>query len=252
MRNTKEKPWYEQDDFWATFEPVLFTQKRITAAGEEVEQVLTLLELQAKAKVCDLCCGVGRHSLELVRRGFEVTGVDRTAIYLAKARARAKDEGLNVEFVAADARSFIRPQAFDVVLNLFTSFGYFEDTRDDKKVLENIYSSLKSGGRLVMDLVGKEVLAQIFRERDWDRLDDTILLREAKLNEAWSRIENRWILIKDGRQQADRRFSHRLYSAAELKELLKQCGFGQIDIYGGLAGQPYDQNAKRLVVVAQK
>lgn len=251
MQNTKEKPWYEQDNFWATFESVLFTQQRIAEAGEEVEQVLKLLDLQAGARVCDLCCGIGRHSLELARRGFEVTGVDRTARYLAQARARAKDEGLNVEFVAEDARSFSRPEVFDLVVNLLTSFGYFEDEDDDRKVLANIYSSLKSNGRLVMDLVGKEVLARIFRERDWDQLDDAIILKEAKLSEDWSRIENRWILIKDGRQH-EGRFSLRLYSAAELKELLKRCEFSQVDIYGDLTGEPYDQNAKRLVVVARK
>lgn len=251
MRNTKEKPWYEQDNFWATFESVLFTQQRITTAAEEVEQVLTLLDLQAGAKVCDLCCGIGRHSLELARRGFEVTGVDRTPTYLAKARARAKDEGLNVEFVAADARSFSRPELFDVFVNLFTSFGYFEDGDDEKKVLQNIYSSLKSGGRLVMDLIGKEALARIFRERHWHELDDAILLQEEKLSEDWGRIDTRWILLKDGRQH-EGRFSLRLYSAVELKELLKQCEFSQVDIYGDLTGEPYDQDAKRLVVVARK
>ena len=251
MRNTKEKPWYEQDDFWTTFESVLFTQQRITGAAEEVEQVLTLLDLQAGAKVCDLCCGVGRHSLELARRGFEVTGVDRTARYLARARARVKDEGLNIEFVEADARSFSRPEAFDVVLNLFTSFGYFENDDDNRKMLENIYASLKPTGRLVVEIMGKEALARVFRERDWHELDDAILLEERKLSEDWRRIENRWILLKDGRQH-ERRFSLRLYSAVELKDLLKQCGFRQVDIYGSLGGQPYDQNAKRLVVVARK
>lgn len=161
MRNTKEKPWYEQDNFWATFEPVLFTQQRITGAGEEVEQLVSLLDLQKPLSICDLCCGVGRHSLELARRGFEVTGVDRTPRYLGRARARAKDEGLNVEFVEADVRNFSRPEVFDVVVNLFTSFGYFEDARDDKKVLENVYKSLKSSGKLIVELRGKEALARI-------------------------------------------------------------------------------------------
>jgi SAM-dependent methyltransferase len=252
MQNTKEKPWYEQDNFWATFEPVMFTQQRITGAGEEVEQVLTLLDLQAGAKVCDLCCGVGRHSLELTRRGFEVTGVDRTARYLARARAKAKDEGLNVEFVAADARNFERTEAFDVVLNLFTSFGYFEDDDDNTRMLENVHASLKPAGRLVVEIMGKEALARVFRERDWHESDDTIILEERKLSEDWRRIESRWILIKDGKQQAECRFSLRLYSAVELKDLLKRCGFSQVDIYGSLAGEPYDQNAKRLVVVARK
>ena len=102
-----------------------------------------------------------------------------------------------------------------------------------------------------MEIMGKEALARVFRERDWHELDDAILLEERKLSEDWRRIENRWILLKDGRQH-ERRFSLRLYSAVELKDLLKQCGFRQVDIYGSLGGQPYDQNAKRLVVVARK
>ncbi len=79
-------PWHEQDTFWDTVAPVLFTERRWSDAPAEVEQVAYLLGLGSGAHVLDLCCGMGRHSLELARRGFQVTGVDRTRPYLAVCR----------------------------------------------------------------------------------------------------------------------------------------------------------------------
>ena len=69
-------------------------------------------------------------------------------------------------------REFVRPEAFDAAINLFTSFGYFEDPAEDLQVAKNLFHSLKPGGALVMDLVGKEVLSRIFLPRDWQELAD--------------------------------------------------------------------------------
>jgi len=88
------KPWYEQDTFWETVAPTLFTQRRWEDAPAEVEQVVSLLGIESGAHVLDLCCGVGRHSLELARRGFQVTGVDRTRPYLDRASRQAETEVL--------------------------------------------------------------------------------------------------------------------------------------------------------------
>ncbi len=251
MDKAKEKLWYEQDGFWETVGPSLFTSERMLSSKEEVEQIVSLLELQPGVSICDLCCGVGRHSLELARRGLNVTGVDRTALYLEQAKKKAEAEGLNVRFVQEDMRSFCEPKAFDVVINVSTSFGYFEDAADDKRVLENIYKSLKDGGKLLIDIVGKEVLARIFQERRWREEDGIIVLEEEKIRDNWGSVDSRWIILKDGRRD-ECRFSLRLYSAAQLSEMLKRCGFGQVDVYGDFSGSPYDQNAKRLVVVAHK
>jgi len=251
MKKTKEKPWHEQDAFWQTFAPVIFTNKRMSAASEEVEQLISLLDLQPGANICDFCCGTGRHSLELARRQFQATGVDRTAFYLQKARNKANAEGLNIEFIQEDVRNFCRPNSFDAVINLFTSFGYFEDPVDDKRVLQNIYKSLKNSGKLLIELMGKEVLARIFRERDWRDEDGIIILEERKVAANWDLIENRWVILKDGKKH-EYRFSHRLYSAVELCSLLSKCGFEQTDVYGDLSGSSYDHTAKRLVVVANK
>src|SRR5206468_5375646 len=116
-----------------------------------------------RASVLDLCCGPGRHSLEFARHGFQVTGVDRTARYLDAARAAATGEGLTVEFVQGDMPHFQRPAAFDVALNLFTSFGYFEDEAEDLCVLRHLHTSLKPGGQVLLEMAGKEPLARDFQ-----------------------------------------------------------------------------------------
>ena len=122
------KPWHEQDEFWDHVCPVLFGTQRLADAPADVDNLIALLGLEPGMAVLDLCCGVGRHSLELARRGFQVTAVDRTERYLERASQQAAADGLEVEFVCEDMREFCHPGAFDVVLNLFTSFGIFEVT----------------------------------------------------------------------------------------------------------------------------
>jgi SAM-dependent methyltransferase len=245
------KPWHEQDDFWKTVAPVLFVARRWEDAPTEVGQVVSLLRIDPGAHVLDLCCGVGRHSLELARRGFQVTGVDRTRPYLDSASRQAETEGLEIEFVQSDMRDFCRPDAFDAVVNLFTSFGYFEDPEDDRQVALNVYRSLKPGGVFLIDMMGKEVLARIFSERDWYEEDGVLILQERKITKNWSWMENRWIIFVDN-NRAELNLSHRIYSAVELTSLLTECGFAPIDAYGNLDGSAYDHLARRLVVVAHK
>jgi SAM-dependent methyltransferase len=245
------KPWHEEDSFWIKFAPVLFHQKRLEKTKEEVDNILSLLKIKPDASVLDLCCGPGRHSLELARMGFSVTGVDRTKIYLEKARKLAKKENLKAEFIQKDMRKFHKSNTFDVCINLFTSFGYFKEAKDDKKVLKNVFRSLKKKGVFLIDTMGKEVLARIFRERDWYEINGNIMLEERKVCQDWSWIQSRWILIKNGKK-VEHQISLRLYSAAEFSSLLKECGFNSIDVYGDLVGAPYDHTAKRLVLVAHK
>ncbi len=243
--------WHEQDDFWTRWAPFMFQDRLWEQAPREVESIISLLKIGPGASVLDLCCGPGRHSLQLARAGFSVTGVDRTETFLEQARRQAEKEGLKVELVQEDMRSFCRPDSFDAAINLFTSFGYFEDIDDDRKVATNVYRSLRNNGVFLIDTMGKEVLARIFRERDWYEAKGMLVLQERKVSRNWSWMEGRWIMIKDGKAE-EYGISHRLYSAVELGALLKDCGFAAIDVYGDLTGVPYDHTARRLVVVAHK
>ena len=98
--------------------------------------------------------------------------------------------------------------------------------------------------------MGKEILARIFQERDWHRIDDIIILEERKLSRNWGWIDACWTLLKGG-QLHQVTVSHRLYSAVELEMLLKNGGFKEVEVYGGLDGSSYDQRARRLVALAR-
>jgi SAM-dependent methyltransferase len=244
-------PWHDDDRFWETFGPVMFTAQRWQDSPAEIDQVLALAGPSPGARVLDMCCGPGRHALELARRGFAVTGVDRTAPYLAEARRRAAAELLSIELVEADMRRFVREERFDLALSLFTSFSYFADPEEDRRVLHNFRRSLRLGGALLLELMGKEVLARIFEERDWQRLDDgALMLEQRRVSDDWCWITNRWTLVRDG-EVREFEISHRLYSAAELRALLQAVGFGELQCYGALDGRPYDHQAQRLVIVAR-
>lgn len=243
--------WHENDSFWETAGPVLFTEGRWENAPAEAEAMAALLGLTPGAEVLDLCCGVGRHALEFAKRGFRVIGVDRTAAYLDEARRRAEEEGLAIEFIQEDMRRFARPKAFDAVINYFTSFGYFESEGDDRRVAANASESLRPGGVLLIEMMGKEILARIFSERGWREEDGMIILEDRQVSPDWSKVHNRWIVLKNG-ERREVTLTTRQYSAAELSRLLRDSGFERVDVYGDLSGAPYDMQAKRLVVVAHK
>ena len=173
--------WHKDNEFWTSFRPYMFDDSRWEAAVEDIDKVLALTRIGDGSAVIDLGCGPGRHSLEMARRGYEVVGVDRTSPFLEDAAGRARKENLNIEFLLEDIRSFVWPGGFDLAISLFTSFGYFEDNEDNQQVLENSFKSLKDGGLLVPEMMGKEVKARIFLEREWYQVGDTDVLQERKV-----------------------------------------------------------------------
>ena len=247
------RKWHEEDRWWAEAKTLLFPADKWAQAPAQVDAALALAGVTVPVRVLDMPCGTGRHSLALARLGYNVTGVDRTASYVEEARQQAQEEKLDAEFVVGDMRQFRRPGAFGLALNLYTSFGYFDDPEEDVAVLQNFHASLRPGGTLVMEMVGKEVLARIFQAREWLELEDgSLFLQERQLDRDWTWLEGRWILVSpDGRRQ-EQFFQHRIYGASDLKRVLAAAGFDEVAIYGGLEGLAYDQNALRLVAVARK
>jgi len=241
--------WFRDDLFWIHTYPFMFGEDKWDAGDEQVEKVLALTGVSS-GSVLDLCCGPGRHSLSLAKRGFHVTGVDGSPFLLEKSRERAGAEGVEVEWIQEDMRDFVRPDSYDLVLNMFTSFGYFENRGDDSKVLENIRRSLKPDATCVLEMLGKECLAGIFEPASCERLPDgSVLVQQREVVDDWAAVVNEWIVIKDGRARHFT-FKLNLYSGQELKDRLEKAGFDNIRLFGGLDGSNYSVEAMRLVAVA--
>ena len=243
--------WFENESFWKETYNFLFPENIFNDTEEQMGNVLKLIEIDVSS-ILDLCCGPGRCSTVLARKGFSVTGVDLSPYLIDKAEERAKDENLSIEYVLDDMRRYVRPLAYDLVLNMFTSFGYFDDKNDDLVVLKNVFISLKPGGAFLIDVIGKERLAKIVQPTMSNVLaDGTMIVQRPEIYDNWTRVKNDWIIIK-GDHAKTFTFHHTIYSGQELKERMEQSGFNNIKLYGGLDGCPYDSNAQRLVIVGFK
>lgn len=243
--------WFEDEIFWEKLYPLIFSDKVFEAAEGEVEKTLALADFHG-ADVLDLACGPGRHSVPLAKNGYSVTGVDRSPFLLARAEERGRDANVAIEWIEEDMRRFKRTEAFDLVVNLFTSFGYFDDGQDDALVLTRIYQNLRPGGVLVMDMMGKELMARHFRPTISSELGNgSLFIERHEIVDGWSRTRNQWILVENG-EAVTFRFQTTLYSGVELKSLLKSTGFRNVKLFGSLDGGEYGADARRLVAVARK
>jgi SAM-dependent methyltransferase len=243
--------WFADDAFWAAVYPFEFPEPVIDAGVAQVDRAISLAGVRG-GDALDLGCGPGRHAIPLARHGFRVTAVDLSPFHVARARERAGAAGVDVELVEADMRAFVRCDAFDLALSLFTSFGYFEDARDDLRVLRNVRRSLRPGGVLVMDVVSKERLARVLHPTVSQRTaGGALLVRRHRVVEDRSRVHNEWTVVGGGRARTFE-FLLRIYSGQELTAVLGAAGFTAVRLYGALDGRPYDLEAERLVAVAQR
>jgi len=252
-----KEEWFNDDDFWKVYSPIIFDDKLWAEVPEVLDGVRRLAGhsgeglIEKRPKVLDLCCGIGRISSELARRGFAVTGVDLTAAMLETAREDASYEGLDIEYVQADARSFIRSGFFDTAVNLYISFGYFENPADDLLVARNVFESLKPGGSFIIETLGKELAVRNFIPGECFERAGFTVLTEYEAVDSWAALKNRWILIRNS-ERIEKTFIQRLYAATELRLMLFEAGFSTVELYGGWNEQPYDQNAHVLIAVGRK
>jgi SAM-dependent methyltransferase len=243
--------WFENEALWRALYPFLFSEQRMATADRHVDDLLQLAG-RPVATALDLACGPGSHSVALARRGITVTGVDASPYLLGQARQRAAAANVEVEWIEADMRAFERPSAFDLALNLFTSFGYFEDESDDRLVLQRLYGSLRPAGALVMDMLGKEHLARLYEPTTSEEAEDgTVLVRRTEIEQSWSWATTECTVLR-GKEIERFTYGHRLFSARELALLLAEAGFEDAHFHGDSEGGAYGPDAERLIAVAYK
>ncbi|MQA65783.1 MAG: methyltransferase domain-containing protein [Alphaproteobacteria bacterium] len=206
--------------------------------SREMDEILRFAGLDPGDRILDLCCGQGRHAIELARRGFtHVTGMDRSRYLVRLARRRARRENLDIVFKEGDARQVRLPEAsFDAVLILGNSFGYFERPEDDAEVLSAIRRISRSGATLVLDLTDGDWVKTHFEPRSWEWIDrDHFVNRERALSADGTRLVCREVVTNAEKGViADQFYAERLYNPESITKLLEGAGFHEVRIHHGV------------------
>lgn len=219
---------------------------------QQVEFIVDKLALKPGAAILDLACGRGRVAVELARLGFCVTGLDLSPRSLELAREAAHDAGVDIEFVRRDMRQLDAEESFDAVINVWTSFGYFEREEDHRRALDAVARALVPRGRFLIDTINPMTLARRFQERDWREFDDgTIMLEQRSYDHLSGRTAATWTFVRTDGSRKELRHVLRAYTAAELVALLERAGLQLEDAWGGFQGAGLGEGP-RTILLARK
>ena len=210
-----------------------------------------MLHLRPGARILDLCCGQGRHSVPLARAGYRVTGLDRSPYLLEQAQQQASEASVEIQWVRGDMRRLPWQGHFDACLNLFTAFGYFEDDTENQEVLHQIHRILRPGGHVLLDVANRDYHLLSMWPTSWQRVGSALILEETSFDPVTCRFTTTFTWV-DGKERESLTHSVRHYTAPELKTMLQTAGLLPIAVYGGFDGSELELDSKRLIIVAQK
>ncbi len=252
-----EQSWFDKffDDLYGQ---VLGGQFEPASTMRQARLVKRLLRLRRGQCVLDCPCGFGRVTIPLARLGLTVTGADFQPSYLARARRRARKEGLAVEFVGSDMRALPFRNRFDAVVNWFGSFGYFDDA-GNLATARAALAALRPGGRFLIDGINKSWLVPHFRPHGEKTINSVRIIHNVRWQSRTNRTVGTWTFCHGGRRRR-RPISIRIYNGAELRALLTHAGFARVELFGYTSpSQPVPwplgqltRHSRRFIAVAQK
>lgn len=236
--------WYEQS-FGADY-LMVYKHRDSQGAKSEVDQMIRWLELPSGAKILDLCCGMGRHALALKEAGYEVTGLDLSEHLLNEARQQQGAEA--IDWLRGDMRALPLEGGFDAVVNLFTSFGYFEKDAEHIQVLREIYRILKPGGKFVIDFLNPEF---VIRNLVPHSIRHEGILQIEEFRQIENGYVNKLIEISDRNENTLRQYHERvkLYSFENLVNMLNEVNLQVVAVYGSYTKDTYRaENSPRMII----
>jgi SAM-dependent methyltransferase len=245
------RPWYE--DFFSEL-PNEFWRRAVPpeATLAEVDFAERRLDLGPPARVLDVPCGGGRHTIELARRGHRVTGVDLSTEAIAHARAAAAEAGVEVELLREEMRALPRTGAFDAAICMGNSVGYLDEAglRD---FLAALAAAVRPGGGLVLDYgaAAESVLPGYTGEDRPMRAGDISVEASTEYDVAASRLLSTYRFAR-GSERLTATAVHHVYTVGHLGALLADAGFGDVGRYGDPDGTPYGVGSRRLLLTARR
>jgi len=213
-----------------------------------IQRVLT-----NKGTILDLCCGTGRHSIILRRRGWDPIGLDLSQKLLTIAKRNMKNEDAEFPLVRADMRHFpFREQIFDAVICMFTSFGYLPSEGEDVKSFREVGRTLRKGGEFLLDLANRDHVVKVFQEREWAEFGPFYMLEKRSLDLQTSRLLSQWTIIrKDTKEVRSLQHNVRLYTLHRLEQMLREAGMKVGKVYGSYDSGEFNLDSSRMIVLTR-
>jgi SAM-dependent methyltransferase len=226
---------------------LLYGKRDEKEAGFLLDNLLQHLKLKERARCWDLNCGKGRHSVYLNKKGFDVIGTDLSEKSINHAHAF---ENETLHFYKHDMRSLFYANYFDVVFNLFTSFGYFRNKYEDEKVFQSVYNSLKPGGIFVLDYFNAARVLSCLKELEEKTIEGVVFTYKKK-------IENNAV-IKEITVNDKGKINHfkeevKIFTQSEFVLLGEEAGLRLKNTFGNYSLEPFDvNNSDRLILIFEK
>ncbi|SFT51471.1 Methyltransferase domain-containing protein [Lishizhenia tianjinensis] len=239
------KPWFEQW-FNTKYYHILYKNRDFDEAELFIDNLYNFMGL-SNEHVCDLACGKGRHSIYLNKKGLDVVGLDLAVQSIAQAKVHENEK---LHFDTHDMRDVYEGAKFDVVFNLFTSFGYFDDQSDNLQVLKSVHQMLKPGGRLLIDFFNAKHVITNLVEDEVKEVDGISFHIERSFNGTHI-LKN----IQFTAEEKEFDFTERVQAVSydDFKRLLTEAGFEVKATFGDFKLNAFDEeNSERLIIVANK
>lgn len=245
--------WFESENFWTQYAPIMFDDARWAEAPTVAQYVKDIAGLGEGDKILDAGCGLGRISVELAALGLDVTGVDIIQSELDAARESAEAEGVPLTLINHDLRSFQAREQFDCAINLYTSFGYCATIEEDMKILKNIADSVKTGGTFIIECTSRETAIMYFTAGEEFERAGYKVVTHFEVVGAWEGLRSQWTLFPlESKQAIDHTFIQRLYPATFLRDKLIDFGYSKVNIYGDFDKSPYNEHARTMLIIGKK
>ena len=238
--------WFERW-FNSPYYHLLYGDRDELEAAQFIDQLLKTLNLQGGSRILDIGCGKGRHARQISSKGYEVYGIDLSEQSIQEAK---KHQTHNLEFFVHDMRQLFWHEHFKLVVNLFTSFGYFHNRADDKRVIDGVFDALMPGGRLVIDFMNTQKVVENLISHEEKTINDIEFIINRKVEKGM--IEKTIHVIDGSEEQTFVEEVDELY-LSDFEALLSSSGFDLQDVYGDYQLSSFDsQHSDRLIIVASK
>ena len=238
--------WYK-NWFDSPYYHMLYSDRNEKEAEDFIIKICDHLQIKKGSKTWDLACGNGRHTIALSKKELQVTGSDLSNNNIETAKKYSQSK---VEFFTHDMREPFRINYFDVVFNLFTSFGYFENEKDNFKVFKNVHRSLKPNGIFVMDFFNSVKVRSSKFEPTSIKKNNIDFHINKKFD---SNTVCKTINFEDMGQKYEFTEKVTLLELKDFKKLEKDSGLKMISTFGNYSLEKFDPvNSERLIMIFQK